>query len=76
MIPRYIAYILKRDRNKDISNYCRFEGSLLTVLITLVGSFFMNSLQELKVYLSVLIIVNFLFMVFYLYKHLKNQGAL
>lgn len=71
-----MAYILKRDRNKDISNYCRFEGSLLTVLITLVGSFFMNSLGELKVYLSVLIIMNFLFMIFYLYRHLKNQGAL
>jgi len=76
MIPRYMAYVLKRDRNKDISNYCRFEGSLLTVLITLVGSLFMNSIGELRLYLSFLIFMNFAFMVFYLYRHLKNQGAL
>lgn len=76
MIPRYIAYILKRDRNKDISNYCRFEGSFLTVLITIIGSLFMTTLADLKLYLAVLLIMNFIFMIFYLYRHLKNQGAL
>jgi len=76
VIPRYIQYILKRDRNKDISNYCRFEGSIITVLVSIVATLTISNMSYFRLYLAILLIINFLFATYYLFKHLKSQGAI